>query len=115
MSFDFVGSVRARARDAGRTLVFPEGTRTRPGAATRYKMGGAILAARGGVPVLPIAHNAGEYWPRHSYIKWPGTIEVVIGPPIDTTGLTPEQINEAVQAWIEARMSEISRPELHSR
>lgn len=106
---------RERIANGISVLVFPEGTRTRPGSATRYKMGGAILAEQSGCPVIPIAHNAGEYWPRHSFIKWPGRIELVVGPAIETAGLTPEQINERVREWIEAQMAQISNPALHHR
>jgi 1-acyl-sn-glycerol-3-phosphate acyltransferase len=51
-------------------IVFPEGTRTRPGEQKRYKQGGSVLAVETGHPVIPIAHNAGEFWPRHSFLKW---------------------------------------------
>ena len=52
-------------------VLFPEGTRTAPGKTHKYKIGGALLAEKSGYPVIPIAHNAGEFWPRHSFIKWP--------------------------------------------
>ena len=58
--------------------------------------------------VLPIAHNAGEFWPRHSWIKWPGTIRVVIGKPIDPAGKKPEQIIEEVATWIVSEGERIS-------
>jgi 1-acyl-sn-glycerol-3-phosphate acyltransferase len=90
--------------------IFPEGTRTSPGKKTRYKMGAAALAANSGYPVLPIAHNAGEYWPRHSFIKWPGLIEVRVGPYIETAGRKPEEIMKEARTWIENAMDEISDP-----
>lgn len=90
--------------------IFPEGTRTNPGAKTKYKMGAAALAAKSGYPVLPIAHNAGEYWPRHSFIKWPGIIEVRVGPYIETEGRTPAEIMGEAKTWIETAMQEISDP-----
>ncbi len=99
------GTERIRA---GRwVVVYPEGTRMAPGTKGRYKLGGAILAAKAGVPVVPVAHNAGHFWPRHQFIKWPGTITVRIGPAIDTTGLSPEEINARAEAWIEAQMVEL--------
>jgi 1-acyl-sn-glycerol-3-phosphate acyltransferase len=70
-------------------------------------MGGAILANETGARVVPIAHNAGEFWPRHSFVKWPGTIDVIIGPPIDTAGREPEAINAAVRAWMDRQMARI--------
>lgn len=97
--------------DAGNfVIVFPEGTRARPGQEKKYKLGGAILAVETGHAVLPIAHNAGEFWPRHSFIKWPGVIEVRIGPTIDTHGKKPEQVTSAAHDWIEAQMKDISDP-----
>jgi len=95
--------------DAGKWMVlFPEGTRTAPGKTKKYKIGGALLAEKSGYPVIPIAHNAGEFWPRHSFIKWPGTISVVIGPAIESKGRSAEEINKEVFDWIEAAMQTIS-------
>lgn len=88
-------------------LVFPEGTRSAPGQRGRYKLGGARLAAHTGYPVLPIAHNAGEFWRRRSFIKYPGTVQVIIGPVMQTKGMTAQQINRQVEAWIEQTMERI--------
>jgi len=93
-------------------VLFPEGTRTPPGKTHKYKIGGALLAEKSGYPVIPIAHNAGEFWPRHSFIKWPGTIHVVIGSAIETKGRTADEINTDVFNWIEGTMKKISD---HSR
>lgn len=100
---------KTRLDDGTWVIIFPEGTRVPPGQTKRYKMGGALLAGHSGYPVIPVAHNAGEYWPRHSFLKHPGLIEVRIGEPIETQGKLPEQINEEVREWIEAQMQEISR------
>jgi len=82
-------------------VVFPEGTRVPPGGKRRYKLGGAKLAAETGAQVVPVAHNAGLYWPRNSFIKYPGTITLVIGPPIDSRGKSAAEINALAEAWIE--------------
>lgn len=95
---------RDRLREGRWPLLFPEGTRMAPGVTGRYKMGGALLAEATGAPVIPIAHNAGELWPRRAFVKKPGMITVSIGPPITTEGLTAVEINEKVQAWIEGEM-----------
>jgi 1-acyl-sn-glycerol-3-phosphate acyltransferase len=95
--------------DHGRILMlFPEGTRVLPLQQKPFKHGGAIVSQRTGYAVLPIAHNAGEFWPRHSWIKWPGTIRVVIGRPIDPAGKKPEQIIEEVATWIVSEGERIS-------
>lgn len=104
---------QGRARlDAGRwIIIFPEGTRVAPDQNKRYKMGGAILASRNDVPILPIAHNAGYLWPRRHFVKYPGVVDVRIGEPITTTGKTPEEINREVKAWIDAARAEIGAPD----
>jgi 1-acyl-sn-glycerol-3-phosphate acyltransferase len=89
-------------------VVFPEGTRTAPGTKRRYKMGGACLAAEAGVPVVPIAHNAGEFWRRNAFLKYPGIVTVSIGPAFDAAGMSPDEINAKAEAWIEAEMHRIS-------
>ncbi len=89
-------------------IVFPEGTRTAPGTRTRYRIGGAVLAERSGYPVTPVAHNAGEYWPRNSFIKKPGTIQVRIGAPIETAGKRAQEILAEAENWIETETSRIS-------
>jgi 1-acyl-sn-glycerol-3-phosphate acyltransferase len=83
-------------------VVFPEGTRMPPGQTRRYGVGGAAIAAETGAPVIPVAHNAGYFWPRRGLLKRPGTIRVVIGPPISTRGRDPREINEEAQRFIEA-------------
>ena len=90
-------------------VIFPEGTRVRPGQRIRYKLGGAILAAKSGYPVVPVAHNSGEYWPKKQFLKKPGTIKIVIGPPIRTKDRKPEEILTDAETWIEATMERISQ------
>lgn len=85
-------------------VIFPEGTRVAPGMHRRYKPGGAALAARSGAPVVPVAHNAGEFWPRNAFLKQPGNIVMSIGPPIDTAGRSIAEVNDEVEAWIEGEM-----------
>ncbi len=89
-------------------IIFPEGTRIAPGEKGKYKMGGARLAAFSGHQVVPIAHNAGEFWPRHGFTKKAGTITVSILPPIDPAGLTAEEINSMVENTIETEMRNIT-------
>ena len=89
-------------------VIFPEGTRVLPGARGRYAKGGAILAEKSGYPVLPVAHNAGEYWPKNGFIKRPGTITLSIGPVIESKDKRAEEIIGATEAWIEGEMAEIA-------
>jgi len=103
-------TAQGRARlDRGRwVVVFPEGTRVPAGYKGRYMPGAAQLATSTGRPVIPIAHNAGEHWPRRRIRKIPGVIRARIGPPIETAGRRPAQVMAEVEAWIERQMPELS-------
>lgn len=85
-------------------VIFPEGTRTRPGESLPFARGGALLATKTNTPVLPIALNSGNFWPKDSFLKRAGTITVSIGKPIDPSGFKPEELNAHVQDWIETEM-----------
>lgn len=99
----------ARLRAGRWVVIFPEGTRVTPGQRGIYHKGGALLAEKSGFPVVPVAHNAGEFWPRQGFLKKPGTIRVVIGPVIETQGRKPAEINALAETWIEAQMQQITR------
>jgi 1-acyl-sn-glycerol-3-phosphate acyltransferase len=88
-------------------VIFPEGTRIPYGQRGRYKIGGALLSASTGVPVVPIAHNAGKLWGRNSFLKHPGIITMSIGMPIDPAGLKAEEISKKTEEWIEAEVERI--------
>ena len=108
-AFEQVVAAGQKRLDEGRwPILFPEGTRVAPGKMGRFKMGGALLSHRTGAPIIPIALNAGEVWPRHSFTKRPGTVTVSIGPAISPDGLSPEELNDKVYAWIETEMTRIS-------
>jgi 1-acyl-sn-glycerol-3-phosphate acyltransferase len=83
-------------------VIFPEGTRMPPGETRRYGISGALIAVETGKLIVPVAHDAGYYWPRRGWYKKPGTIRVVIGPPISAAGRDPREVNAEAQAWIEA-------------
>ncbi len=88
-------------------IMFPEGTRVPVGERRPYKQGGTRLAARIGVPVVPIAHNAGHCWPRNSFIKKPGLVTVSIGPPISSDGKSSEALMSEVERWIETEVTRL--------
>lgn len=88
--------------------IFPEGTRMPPGETKRYGVSGAAIGVETGCPVIPVAHNAGDCWPKRGLRKYPGKIRFCIGPAIDPAGRTPKEINELAQNWIESKMQEIS-------
>ena len=82
-------------------MIFPEGTRMPPGETRRYGVSGALLAQEAGRLLVPVAHDAGDFWPRRGWRKRPGTVTFRIGPPVDPAGRDPRQVNEEIQAWIE--------------
>lgn len=86
-------------------LIFPEGTRVAVGETRKYGVSGALLASKAGCKIIPVAHNAGYYWPRRGWLKKPGTIRVVIGPAIDAAGRDPRELNDEVRAWIETTLA----------
>jgi 1-acyl-sn-glycerol-3-phosphate acyltransferase len=102
-----VAQGRERFAEGLGVLIYPEGTRMAPGETRKYGVSGALLASQTGRLVVPIAHNSGYFWRRRGLLKRPGTIRLVIGPPIDPAGLDARQINERAQRWIEATIAEI--------
>lgn len=89
-------------------MIFPEGTRMAPGYTRRYGISGGLLARETDTPILPVAHNAGDYWERNALVKRPGTVVVRIGPLIEPRGRGANEINAEAQAWVEAQMKELS-------
>lgn len=90
--------------------VFPEGTRVAPGARGQYRVGGAAIAVEAGVPVVPVAHNAGYCWGRAALRKYPGTITVSIGPAIASHGLKPDALTRRAEDWIETEVARLGDP-----
>lgn len=107
--FDVVKQGIERLNEGRYVIIFPEGTRTDPGQRKKYGVGGGVLAERSGVPVIPVAHNAGVFWRRRGVKKYPGTIQVIIGPAIPSRGKKASQIMREVEDWIEARQDELPK------
>lgn len=99
---------RARLAEGMGVVIYPEGTRVAPGESRKYGMSGALLARESGAPLVPIAHDSGYYWRRRGLLKRPGTIRVVIGPPIDPRGLEPREITERTKSWIDSKVAELA-------
>jgi 1-acyl-sn-glycerol-3-phosphate acyltransferase len=89
-------------------IIFPEGTRMPPGQTRRYGVSGTLLAIETGRMIVPVAHNAGSFWPRRGLRKKPGTITVVIGPAIPAAGRDVREVNREVQEWIEATVARLT-------
>jgi 1-acyl-sn-glycerol-3-phosphate acyltransferase len=95
-------------------VIFPEGTRKAPGETAEFFIGGAWLACQLGLPVVPVAHDAGRLWPRQALWKRRGTVHVVIGPPIPTAGRSASEVNAEAKAWIDRICAEIATGATHS-
>ncbi len=95
-----------KSLQAGKWLVvFPEGTRVSMGSSQRFSRTAAALAHASHKPIVPIAHNAGKFWPRGFMILKPGTIQVAIGPVIDPAGKKATEINHLAELWIKNKMA----------
>jgi 1-acyl-sn-glycerol-3-phosphate acyltransferase len=104
---DVLSQGRRRLAQGRWVLIFPEGTRVAPGQTRKYGLSGALLAGEAGCRIVPVAHDAGRYWARRGLLKRRGTVRVVIGPPIETAGRDPRDINEATRAWIDAKVAQL--------
>jgi 1-acyl-sn-glycerol-3-phosphate acyltransferase len=94
-------------------IIFPEGTRMARGEKGTYQTAGTRLAVESGAPVIPIAVTSGKCWPRLSYIKYPGVVDVSIGQPIPSVGREPKELMREVERWIEAEMRRLD-PEAYA-
>jgi 1-acyl-sn-glycerol-3-phosphate acyltransferase len=96
-----------RLKENINVLVFPEGTRIPLGEVGNYARSGADIAASAGVPIVAVAHNAAQCWPHKQFLKYPGTITVVISEPIDTQGKDRKELTETVKQWIENEITKM--------
>ena len=91
-------------------VIYPEGTRIKAGARAHYKTGGARLAVALGVPIVPVAHNAGYLWPKGFLGKRPGTVTLSIGAAIGSDGKDLQRLINEVEAWIEDEVARLGNP-----
>lgn len=98
---------KQRLKDGISVLIFPEGTRVDYGTQGSYARGGANLAKKAGVPLVPLAHNAGKYWPNKGWLKTPGTIQVRVGPALITDEKTAAELTDDARDWIENTITQL--------
>ena len=91
---------RARAAEGREILIFPEGTRKAPGSPPDYKPGIAFLYHDLKLPVCPLALNSGAFWPRHTFLRYPGTIVAEFLDPIPP-GLPRQEFLQRLEQSIE--------------
>lgn len=93
-------------------IIFPEGTRVVAGEKRKYGVSGALLATETGKCVVPLSHNAADFWVRRGIIKKAGTIHVIIGEPIESAGRDPRELNDQVRQAIETGLARIQQSRL---
>ena len=90
----------ARLNEGRWLVVFPEGTRRPPQQPGKFQPGGAMIAAHTGAPIVPVAHNAGVFWPKNSFIKHPGVVRVRIGAAIPSANQNARELTARAEQWI---------------
>jgi 1-acyl-sn-glycerol-3-phosphate acyltransferase len=89
---------KERLADGAWVVIFPEGTRMPADQLGKMNIGGAMLAEKSGSPVVLMTHNAGRYWAKGAFLKYPGVIEVYISDPLPA-GLSATEINQRAEAF----------------
>ncbi|MCQ0990051.1 lysophospholipid acyltransferase family protein [Jiella marina] len=102
-----VSAAEVAVRQGRQIVIFPEGTRTAPGAEVEYRQGVFRLYEALGLPVVPVALNSGLCWPRNSFIKKKGTIRAEFLPVLPS-GLGRQEFLDALRSAIESRSRELS-------
>lgn len=97
------------AKEARQIVIFPEGTRVAPGMRVKLQPGVAALAARTGLPVIPVATDSGRYWGRRAFRKYPGVIRIAILPPIEA-GLRRDELMRRLDAAFAAGAESLATP-----
>lgn len=85
-------------------VLFPEGSRMPAGKLGKFSKAGALLSIESKRPLVPMAHNAGKFWPRKAFLKQPGIIKVNIGPAITPEGKSIDELYKQSKDWIEEHL-----------
>jgi 1-acyl-sn-glycerol-3-phosphate acyltransferase len=100
-------------RSGRQLIIFPEGTRTAVGAPPDYKTGVGQIYVNSGVPCVPVALNSGLFWPRRTFMRYPGTLVVEFLDPLPP-GLPRDEFMTRLRESIEGatdRIVEAARAE----
>ena len=81
-------------------ILYPEGTRQPPGGPIVFKHGAIRLARSLNLPVIAVAHNAGQCWPKRGLMR-PGTVHLYVSPPFAVDGDNPTAINQQIEQWVQ--------------
>ncbi len=97
-----------RLKQGMHVTIYPEGTRRPPGEPGAFHSGAAMLARHAGVPILPVAHNAGNCWPARSMLPRPGRVIFEIGTPIEPGEFSTKELNAKVEQWVTHKALELA-------
>lgn len=81
-------------------ILYPEGTRQPPGAPIAFKQGAIRLAKALELPIIAVAHNAGQCWPRRGWMH-PGTVHIYVSPPFAIDSAAPAELNRQIEQWVQ--------------
>ena len=88
--------------DGYSVLIFPEGTRKKPGMQVgKFARSAADLAIKNNVDLIPIYHDSGLYWKNKKFLKFPGTVKVIIGDPIQ--GKNSSEMTGNLVEWMNTK------------
>ncbi|GKT11914.1 MAG: 1-acyl-sn-glycerol-3-phosphate acyltransferase [Thiomicrorhabdus sp.] len=96
---------KSRLEQGDWVVVFPEGTRMPPQQLGKVNIGGSMLASKANAPVYLVAHNAGSCWPKNSFIKRPGVIDIYISPALDVSEMSVAEINAEAEQWFKSHLT----------
>ena len=108
-SLRVIGEGVGYLKDGFSMLIFPEGTRSKTEEVDHFKPGSFKLATKAQVPIIPISlHNGRRLYEDQEYIKKGKKIDMIIHPPIQTAGLSrqelveiPEKVEEIIRQGVE--------------
>lgn len=100
-------TAKGKLKEGRPIIIFPEGTRTKPGLTTEYKPGLVFLYQNTQVPVIPVALNTGMFWAKKSFKRYPGKIIIEFMEPM-SMGLDKKEFMGQLQARIEAKCAELN-------
>lgn len=95
-----IRAAQARPEGLGQLVIYPEGTRTKPGEKRKYKHGVSSIYVETGLRVVPVAGNCGMFWPKRGYPFYPGTAVISFLPDI-LPGLEHAALMDELQSRIE--------------
>jgi len=99
----------ASIREGNTFLIFPEGTRSKTAELLPFKKGGFIMAIKAQAPIVPVAVSGGRSAMRKgSWLVRPVMVDVKIGEPVETTGLSLDDRDELIEI-VRRRIEELRR------